>query len=371
MSRRADPTSFEPRRPANAANCPASITLLAAAIEVLAAAPVNAAQDAAAHPPAPTQRIIRKEATVAGTVDDAWAAWTTQAGVASFFSPDSRIELKLGGAYELYMGMTEPDASGLRGSEGCRVLSYVPRSMLAFEWNFPPAVPTLRNARAKTFVVVRFDSAGQGRTRVRLTQLGWQEGQDWDAGYAYFDRAWGKVLEWLTAARQEGRTPAAAPLATAESKSWMDGEIRVTAVRGPEKRQEFELVLPVPVERTWHLLATTEGLRELGGKDPLVELTPGGRYAFWPDSNNRVLAHVPFEMLSVSGSAPPRFPNVQKGGTWSAYTFEPADGGGTRVRLVSLGWKSGEQEWDDAFEYFLKNNPVFLKHVAAVAAEKK
>lgn len=316
------------------------------------------------------ERMLVKEATVRGTVDDVWAAWTTPAGIASFFSPDCRIELTPGGPYELYMGMSEPDASGLRGSEGCRVLSFIPRAMLAFEWNFPPAVPTLRNARAKTFVVLRFDAAGEERVCVRFAQLGWQEGEDWDAGYAYFDKAWGKVLASLVKAREAGRTPPAAPAAPGESKTWMDGEVRVSAVSGAGKRQEFELELAAPVARVWQLLATTEGLRELGGDEPCVELRPGGRYAFWPDSNNRVMAFVPHEMLSVSGSAPPRFPNVRNGGTWGVYSFEALRGGRTRLRLVSVGWKEGDKEWDEAFDYFLKNNAAFLKHLAVVAAGK-
>jgi hypothetical protein len=29
---------------------------------------------------------------------------------------------------------------------------------------------------------------------VRFAQLGWQNGEDWDRGYAYFDKAWDWVL---------------------------------------------------------------------------------------------------------------------------------------------------------------------------------
>jgi hypothetical protein len=28
-------------------------------------------------------------------------------------------------------------------------------------------------------------------------QLGWRDGEDWDAGYAYFDAAWDHVLQRL------------------------------------------------------------------------------------------------------------------------------------------------------------------------------
>jgi hypothetical protein len=104
-------------------------------------------------------------------------------------------------------------------------------------------------------------------------------------------------------------------------------------------------------------------MHELMHPDAVVELMPGGRYDVWPGATNRVLAFVPGEMLSVSGSAPEQYPEVRKGGTWAMYTFEPAGDGQTRLRLTTLGWKPGEAEWDAAFDYFLKANPQYLRMV--------
>jgi uncharacterized protein YndB with AHSA1/START domain/uncharacterized protein YciI len=150
----------------------------------------TAKRDWADAPPSP--RRISKQVTVRATLEDVWECWTTSEGIASFFTPDSQVELRVGGPYELYM-MAQPDAVG-RGSEGCKVLSYVPHEMLSFEWNFPPKVPTLRYSGAKTHVVLRFEDQGDGTVRVRFDQLGWREGEDWDQGYAYFDAAWDWVL---------------------------------------------------------------------------------------------------------------------------------------------------------------------------------
>jgi hypothetical protein len=38
-------------------------------------------------------------------------------------------------------------------------------------------------------VILDFESAGAGRTRVRFTQMGWGDGPDWDKAYEYFDNA--------------------------------------------------------------------------------------------------------------------------------------------------------------------------------------
>ncbi len=150
---------------------------------------------AASAPRAGEPRTLRKEVVVAAPIDAVWRAWTTAEGL-RFVSEVSNVELRVGGPYEWFLD-GEPDANGRRGGQGAKVLAFLPREMLAFDWTFPPAVPSLRSAGKKTQVVLLFDDLGDGRVRVRFAQHGWGEGEDWDAGYAYFDRAWSHVLERL------------------------------------------------------------------------------------------------------------------------------------------------------------------------------
>ena len=317
-------------------------------------------------------RIMRKEVTIKCSIDDLWQAWTTSEGIASFFSPGSRIELEPGRPYEMFMAMAKPDESGGRGSEGCKTLGLIPKEMLSFEWNFPPKVKALRNAHEKTFVVLRFIDLGDGRVKVKFAQLGWKKGKDWDEGYAYFDAAWGHVLENLKKTlEKKGGGSKSAEGDTEKIKSWTDGHVKVTSIVGEAKRQDFEMTIPASIKKVWSLLATPEGFEKLGGKTPKVELKPWGAYSFWPGAPNKVLSFVPKEMLSTTGSAPPQFPNVRKGGTWSAYFLESAGKGKTKLRLCVVGWKRGD-EWDKAYDYFLKNNPIFLNQVyATLAADNK
>lgn len=327
-----------------------------------------------AREPAGRERVLEKEVIVRASPADVWRSWTTPEGIAEFFSPESRIDLRIGGAYELYMGMKEPDETGKRGSEGCKLLSYIPQEMLAFEWNFPPKVMALRKAGALTQVVLRFEDIGDGQVKIRFAQVGWKKGKDWDEGYAYFDKAWSFVMANLKKHFEEhpgDRAEKPKSIGSSTDRSWTDGHVQVTAREQPEKSQVFEMTLPVPVGDVWDLLATSKGLARLGGKEPKVSLKPGGAYSFWPGATNRVLAFVPQAMLSTSGSAPPKFPNVRKGGTWSAYFFEPRGKKETRLRLVCVGWRPGEKEWDDAFDYFLKNNAVFLNQVHDTLATQK
>ena len=67
--------------------------------------------------------------------------------------------------------------------------------MLAFTWNAPPSIPTLREAKALTQVVLQFRETGDGAVKISLSQLGFGKGEDWDKYYDYFSRAWQRVLD--------------------------------------------------------------------------------------------------------------------------------------------------------------------------------
>lgn len=139
-----------------------------------------------------SERVLEKEVMIQADLDSVWDAWTTEDGI-RFLSPESRIEPRPGGAYELFLHLP-PDERGRRGAEGSRVLTVLARRLLVFDWTFPPAVPDLRRAGVKTHVALLFEPGDDG-VRVRLLQYGWREGPEWDAGYRYFDEAWSGVLQ--------------------------------------------------------------------------------------------------------------------------------------------------------------------------------
>jgi uncharacterized protein YndB with AHSA1/START domain len=119
-----------------------------------------------------------------------WSAWTTEAGVCTFFAPDCKIDLRPGGCYEMFFDLeAEP---GLRGGEGCILLALDPMRMLSFTWNAPPEYPAIRSQR--THVMVTFQSVESNRTLVTLIHDGWGTSLDWFKVRNYFDRAWGKIV---------------------------------------------------------------------------------------------------------------------------------------------------------------------------------
>ncbi len=133
---------------------------------------------------------IEHETVVSEPPAVAWTRWVSAEGL-QWLVPEARVELRIGGAYELYFMSDAPP--GVRGSEGCRVLSFVPERILSFTWNAPPHLAETRPQH--TWVTVEFEAV-DGGTRVRITHLGWPESgladpeSQWSATFAYFDRAW-------------------------------------------------------------------------------------------------------------------------------------------------------------------------------------
>ena len=146
------------------------------------------------HVAAETDRQITVARTVSAAGAECWTKWTTREGVASWLTPNNTIELRIGGPYEIYFSMDAPE--GQRGSEGCRILSYLPERMLSFEWNAPPQFPDVRAQRSR--VVILFEEA-TGGTHVTLTHLGFGDGDQWNQVYDYFSAAWPRVMEAFAA----------------------------------------------------------------------------------------------------------------------------------------------------------------------------
>jgi uncharacterized protein YndB with AHSA1/START domain len=144
----------------------------------------------AALPSQAAEKAIDKAVVVNASLDEVWQAWTTRAGIVSFFAPDAKVEPRVGGAFEVYM---DPGAAaGMKGADDMRFLALQPKQMISFDWNAPPSLPEARQQR--TFVIVRFAPVTDKSTRVSLHHTGWGDGGEWDKAYAYFDKAWGGVL---------------------------------------------------------------------------------------------------------------------------------------------------------------------------------
>ena len=267
---------------------------------------------------------------------EAWHLWTTNDGFQkSVGVQGSDIELKLGGKYEIYFGMTLP--VGQRGSEGCIVLSYLPLEMFAFSWNAPPSIPELRNAGARTQVVLRFESIAPDQTKVTLTHLGIGTGKDWDKYEQYFKNAWPGVTRHMTEYLKKSDRP---------TKNIAPG-VELNSLK-------HEAIIDAPVNEVWKAFTTREGLESWMVQKASFDLKVGGKMlttynkqATLGDEHtieNTIRAYVPERMLSIQCTKTPKnFPYTELfAKTWSVNYFEPVNDKQTRVRFVGMNYGTDE-----------------------------
>lgn len=154
----------------------------------LATRDIDAARFAASGP---VGRGITVEAVWPVPPDEAFALMTDSAAWRDRFQVESRIDLAIGGRFEILFGAgVSPE--GQQGSEGCQILSYVPGEMLSFSWNAPPR---FEEREQHTWVVITFlPGPSAGTTRLHLRHVGFGEGGRWPEVEAYFQNAWIRLL---------------------------------------------------------------------------------------------------------------------------------------------------------------------------------
>jgi predicted enzyme related to lactoylglutathione lyase/uncharacterized protein YndB with AHSA1/START domain len=128
-------------------------------------------------------------------IDSVWWKWTTHEGLRTFLGYDNKIEFAPGGAFEIYFLKDNPE--GLKGSEGCKVLSYLPGKYFSFSWNAPPQFKQIRESEYHTWVVVGLNTLPDNRTEITLTHLGWPADEKWTPVFDYFSTAWENVMNQL------------------------------------------------------------------------------------------------------------------------------------------------------------------------------
>lgn len=125
-----------------------------------------------------------------------WWRWTTHEGLKTFFGSDNKISLYPNGEFEIYFILNNP--IGKKGSEGCKILSYLPEKYLSFSWNAPPEFEAIRSLDYKTWVCIEFKAISSNQSELILTHLGWPLDDSFNPVFNYFDNAWDIVFASLS-----------------------------------------------------------------------------------------------------------------------------------------------------------------------------
>lgn len=120
--------------------------------------------------------------------------FTTSVGWKKFLGRETVVDLRVGGAWEIYFGDDKV------GSNGCQVLSYIPNEMVSFNWNAPPK---FAERAQRTWCVVHFTKDGEKNTVVRFQHYGFSDSGNWMEVKGYFEKAWPNVLQALAQSFEE------------------------------------------------------------------------------------------------------------------------------------------------------------------------
>jgi len=149
----------------------ALVTAAVAAQRLIVPNPASAAVAARAET---SEKMLRLEITVPAARADVWKAFSTSDGLSTWLAPNSNVELKPGGEWMVHF----PGGS----TGGSNIVSFVPEKEIVLEALAPDQFPTVRAQRT----TARFELEDHGKgTLVRLTQTGWQDGDEWDRAYEY------------------------------------------------------------------------------------------------------------------------------------------------------------------------------------------
>jgi uncharacterized protein YndB with AHSA1/START domain len=134
-------------------------------------------------------RVLELSAIVPASAHDAFVAFTTSKGFASWATAVAWVDLRVGGeieaSYEPKAKRGDPD--NIRN----RIDAYIPDRLLVIHNVQAPRILPGREAFAQTATVVSFEPLGPRSTRVTVTNVGYRPGADFDAVYKHFE--WGNA----------------------------------------------------------------------------------------------------------------------------------------------------------------------------------
>lgn len=142
--------------------------------------------------------VIHHQVHLACSAQSAFEHFTRNDLLVKFFTNEAEVEARVGGKYELAW---DPENKPRDSTVGCRITALAEGQLLAFDWKGPAAFDAIMNhVRPLTHVVLSFHPLPDGPApacAVNLVHSGWRPGPGWAEARAYFERAWGQVLEAL------------------------------------------------------------------------------------------------------------------------------------------------------------------------------
>jgi uncharacterized protein YndB with AHSA1/START domain len=132
------------------------------------------------------QRVLRQEGELEASVDTVWRILTTTEGLRSFLAPAVWIDFRPGGRWE-----TAHNAGAQQGDSGNivnEVLAYLPNEMFAVRVVQATSTFVHPEIAKQVWSVYQLQPAGDRRTKLTVSMVGWPSGPAADSVYQFFER---------------------------------------------------------------------------------------------------------------------------------------------------------------------------------------
>jgi uncharacterized protein YndB with AHSA1/START domain len=134
---------------------------------------------------------ILLQVTPALPLADVWRGLVEPPHLEKWLAPRVNVELREGGAFELFWDPEDPDRNSTRG---CRILRLRSEEELAFSWKAPPPFDGLMNHMDPlTEVQIRVAPCPEG-IDVTLEHRGWRAGPEWEEARSWHFHFWEETL---------------------------------------------------------------------------------------------------------------------------------------------------------------------------------
>lgn len=152
---------------------------------------------------ATNDKAIINEVTIEAPLQLVWYAWTISERVSAWFAPETVIEAKEGGAYELYF---IPGNKNEMNTHGCKITKLIEEKELQFTWKGPDPFASIMNIESElTIVNVSFEAIDEGSTKVIVEHTGFKTDDQWAEALNWHQMAWSGVLSSLKSALEKGK----------------------------------------------------------------------------------------------------------------------------------------------------------------------
>lgn len=284
----------------------------------------------AAAPSADTSPLVT-EAIINAPVDEVWKVFSTPEGYKKFGVALCEMDFRPGGLIR-----SRYQANGTLDDDGAihnQIMSYEPGRTIAFRIVKPPKGFPFMEAYKSMWSVATLTDLGDGRTHLRLTQVGYTADEESQKMRAFFKAGNDWSLRKLQAsfdASATGQVPA---------KVHVEGDFDPLTV---------ESLVPLNRADVWTLLSTSAGWKSFMGVETNIDPRPEGPFEIYfsmqaPKGERgsegcTVLSVLPGRMLSFSWNAPPTMAFARSQHTWVVVELEDVSATSTRVRLTQMGF---------------------------------